>query len=94
MLTPQRVAHVDTRKVVRLYRHLRVPILGGVENMAYLRCPHCDHDITLFAPVEESDSVWAMGLEPLVRLPFASAELQRRSFEELAGAVVARVEKL
>jgi ATP-binding protein involved in chromosome partitioning len=94
VLTPQRVAHLDTRKVVQLYRHLRVPILGAVENMAYLRCPHCDEEIALFAPVDEAEGVWAMGLERLARVPFGSIEAQRRSFEELAAAVVARIGKL
>jgi ATP-binding protein involved in chromosome partitioning len=85
VLTPQRIAHVDTRKVVRLYRQLRIPVLGGVENMAFLRCPHCDAQTLLFPPVDHADSVWAMGIERLAQIPFAVGEPVAGERAELAA---------
>lgn len=46
--TPQAVAVADSRKSVTFSRRLGVPILGVVENMSGLRCPHCGHEIPVF----------------------------------------------
>ncbi|MCC7139663.1 MAG: Mrp/NBP35 family ATP-binding protein [Planctomycetes bacterium] len=39
--TPQDVALLDVRKAVGMFRTLKIPILGLVENMSYYACPHC-----------------------------------------------------
>jgi Mrp family chromosome partitioning ATPase len=46
--TPQNVALLDSRKAVGFSRQLNVPVIGIVENMSGMRCPHCDGDIDLF----------------------------------------------
>ncbi len=46
--TPQEVSVMDARKAVNFGRRLNVPVLGVIENMAGMRCPHCGKDITLF----------------------------------------------
>ena len=67
---PQDAAHLDAKKVVAMLREHDVPILGGVENMHELLCPHCHGDIELFPKVRASRAIWAMGIEPLAELPF------------------------
>ncbi len=39
--TPSDVSLEDARKAVNMFVQVRVPILGMVENMSYLECPHC-----------------------------------------------------
>ena len=46
--TPQDVALLDSRKTVVFSENLHVPVLGIVENMAGLACPHCGEEIDLF----------------------------------------------
>jgi ATP-binding protein involved in chromosome partitioning len=46
--TPQDVALLDSRKTVVFSEGLKVPVLGIIENMAGLHCPHCDKEIDLF----------------------------------------------
>ncbi len=46
--TPQDVALLDSRKAVRFSRMLGIPVMGIVENMSGLRCPHCGQEIPLF----------------------------------------------
>jgi len=46
--TPQEVALLDARKAVTFSRILKVPVLGIVENMSGLRCPHCGKLVELF----------------------------------------------
>jgi len=46
--TPQDVALLDSRKTVVFSENLHVPVLGIIENMAGLACPHCGEEIDLF----------------------------------------------
>jgi Mrp family chromosome partitioning ATPase len=47
--TPQEVALLDSRKCVNFAKKLNLPVLGIVENMSGMRCPHCDGQIPLFS---------------------------------------------
>ena len=46
--TPQKVALLDSRKCINFLKNLNIPILGIVENMSGLKCPHCGKNIDLF----------------------------------------------
>ncbi len=46
--TPQDVALLDSRKAVTFSRMLGIPVIGIVENMSGLICPHCHQEISLF----------------------------------------------
>jgi ATP-binding protein involved in chromosome partitioning len=50
--TPQRIALADVRRGIEMFKALEVPVLGIVENMAYMDCPHCGKRIDAF-PGEE-----------------------------------------
>jgi ATP-binding protein involved in chromosome partitioning len=54
---PQDAAHLDAQKLVSVLRDAGVPIIGAVENMSGLACPHCGERIEVFPPVDESRSV-------------------------------------
>ncbi len=47
--TPSDVSLEDARKAINMFEQVRVPILGLVENMSYLLCPHCDERIDVFS---------------------------------------------
>lgn len=66
---PQDAAHLDAKRVLEHLRTLRVRVLGGVENMSGLVCPHCGETIEVFAPVSDERSLWALGVERLATLP-------------------------
>jgi ATP-binding protein involved in chromosome partitioning len=46
--TPQAVALSDVRRSIAMFNEVRVPILGLIENMAGLDCPHCHKTIDLY----------------------------------------------
>lgn len=73
VVTPQDVAHLDARKVVSLLRTRGIEILGGVENMASLRCPDCDATIALFPPTSDDRTIWNDGVARLATIPFDEA---------------------
>ncbi len=47
--TPSDVSLEDARKAVHMFRQVRVEVLGIVENMSYLNCPHCHKRVDVFS---------------------------------------------
>lgn len=47
--TPQDVAISDVEKAVDMFRMVKVPVLGVIENMSTFICPHCDKETAIFA---------------------------------------------
>jgi ATP-binding protein involved in chromosome partitioning len=47
--TPSDVALQDARKAIEMFKQVKVDILGLVENMSYLVCPHCHEEIDVFS---------------------------------------------
>src|SRR5579875_2532814 len=47
--TPSDVALQDARKALEMFHQVNVPILGIVENMSHLVCPHCHQEIDIFS---------------------------------------------
>lgn len=66
---PQDVAHLDGRKVVDMLRAADVRIIGGVENMARLTCPHCGETVEVFPPAAPTRTIWADGVPQLASIP-------------------------
>ncbi|MEN3340834.1 MAG: ATP-binding protein involved in chromosome partitioning [Actinomycetota bacterium] len=54
---PQDAAHLDARKLLTMLRGAGVRVLGAVENMRGLRCPHCGELVDVFPPVAEERSI-------------------------------------
>ncbi|MES2209090.1 MAG: Mrp/NBP35 family ATP-binding protein [Chloroflexota bacterium] len=46
--TPQEVALLDVEKALAMFKRMSVPVIGIVENMSGLVCPHCEEIIDLF----------------------------------------------
>jgi ATP-binding protein involved in chromosome partitioning len=42
------VALADVRKAIEMFRQVNVEVLGVVENMSFLHCPHCQQRIDIF----------------------------------------------
>jgi ATP-binding protein involved in chromosome partitioning len=70
---PQDVSHLDARKVLTMLRDEGTPVVGGIENMSVLSCPHCGEDIDLFPRGPSERTIWAEGVPLLGRVPFGTA---------------------
>jgi ATP-binding protein involved in chromosome partitioning len=73
---PQDVAHLDGKKMLELLRDEDIRVLGGVENMAGLVCPHCGEVVEVFPQVRDGRSIWSLGVRPLARIPLDPAVAQ------------------
>jgi Mrp family chromosome partitioning ATPase len=69
VLTPQELAALIVKKAMNMARDLHVPLLGVVENMAYVACPHCGEKIELFGPSRVGRVAEEYGIPVLARLP-------------------------
>lgn len=67
--TPQDVALLDSRKAVNFAKQLNVPVVGIIENMSGLRCPHCGKQIDLFKVGGGEKAAKELGVPFLGRIP-------------------------
>jgi ATP-binding protein involved in chromosome partitioning len=88
--TPQKVALIDARKGLAMFRKVNVPVIGIVENMSTFVCPHCGETTDIFkkdggrrtAELLETAFLGAIPLDPKIVLggdagmPIAVAEPQ------------------
>ena len=79
--------------MLSLLRDAGVRVLGAVENMRGLRCPHCGETLDVFPPVAEERSL-LREVELLVSIPldpaFAKVNGIPPQFHELAELVEKR----
>jgi Mrp family chromosome partitioning ATPase/predicted Fe-Mo cluster-binding NifX family protein len=67
--TPQEISLADVRKSISFCRQVNMQILGVVENMSGLQCPHCGKEIELFKSRGGLSVAEKEGLKLLASLP-------------------------
>jgi ATP-binding protein involved in chromosome partitioning len=67
--TPQEVSLLDVEKALAMFKRMSVPVLGLVENMTALICPHCGEPIELFGRGGGERFAREHGLELLGGIP-------------------------
>ncbi|MDD4307421.1 MAG: Mrp/NBP35 family ATP-binding protein [Thermoplasmata archaeon] len=67
--TPQDVALLDSRKSVTFAKQLNMNVLGIIENMSGMKCPHCGKNIDLFKNGGGENAAKELGVNFLGRLP-------------------------
>jgi len=71
--TPQEVSLSDVRKSINFLQYAQANVLGVVENMSGLVCPHCNESIDLFKRGGGKDLAEKFGLEFLGAIPLDPA---------------------
>ena len=67
--SPQDLVKMVVGKAVNMANMMQVPVLGLVENMAYVECPHCGEKIYPFGPSRLQQTADAFEIEALGQLP-------------------------
>jgi ATP-binding protein involved in chromosome partitioning len=65
--TPQDLAQMDAERTLTLLTDNDVPVIGAVQNMASMTCPHCDQEIDMYG---QSSRLSDAGIPVLGRIPF------------------------
>jgi len=69
--TPQAVAQMDSMKAARFCNERGLPVLGAVENMAGIVCPHCSGEIHIYPDADLSAALTAVNVKSLGKVPLA-----------------------
>ena len=75
--TPQEISLADVRKSINFCRQVKMEILGIVENMSGLKCPHCGKSIDLFKTEGGQLTAKKEGLRLLASLPIEPEVVKR-----------------
>ena len=67
--TPQQVSLADSRRAVRMYQKLSIPVLGLVENMSFYECTNCHHQADIFGHGGGEQVAQQINIPFLGRLP-------------------------
>ncbi|ADY73612.1 ATPase-like, ParA/MinD [Desulfurobacterium thermolithotrophum DSM 11699] len=74
--TPQEVSLLDTRKSISFAKMMNVPVIGIVENMSGLICPHCGKEIEIFKKGGGENAAKELGVPFLGRIPIEPAVVE------------------
>jgi len=71
--TPQDLVSMIVAKAVKMANMMHIPVLGFVENYAYLQCPDCGKKINVFGKSHLEEVAAKFDLPILARLPIDPA---------------------
>ncbi len=69
----QQLALNDVVKTINMYKNLKIPILGVIENMSNYTCPHCAHNSVIFGDRVLAEWASTKKLEVLANIPLDKA---------------------
>ena len=67
--TPSKLVSMVVGKAINMAKQVNKPIVGLIENMAYVKCDECGHDIQIYSNDETSATASKYELEVLGKLP-------------------------
>ena len=67
--SPQELVSMIVQKAVNMAKMMNIPVLGLVENMAYVQCPHCDEKIYPYGQGNTAKAAMEAGLPLMGQLP-------------------------
>ncbi|MCR5630960.1 Mrp/NBP35 family ATP-binding protein [Lancefieldella rimae] len=67
--SPQDLVQMVVGKAVKMANMMDIRVLGLVENMGYVQCPHCNQRIEPFGPSRLEDTAASFGISALGQLP-------------------------
>lgn len=84
--SPQQLVRVIVEKAVNMANIMKIPVLGLVENMSYVKCPDCSKKIKIFGESNIDNIAKDFDLKVLARLPISreiSVSIDNGEVEEL-----------
>lgn len=89
--SPQDLVSMIVNKAVKMTKEMDIPVLGVVENMSYLVCPHCGERVEVFGKSQIHDIAKEQGLEVLAQLPIdanMAAQIDRGRVEDVPEGLI------
>ena len=70
--SPQDLVSTIVEKAIKMANMMNIPIVGIVENYAYIKCPKCDEKIELFGKSKAQEKAKQYGIKHYISLPLDS----------------------
>ena len=67
--TPQDMVSMIVAKAINMTKTMKIPVLGIIENMSYVKCPTCEDKINIFEDNNHNEYLERMELRLLAQLP-------------------------
>ena len=67
--TPQELVEMIVEKAINMAAMMNINVLGIVENMSYMKCPHCGEPINIFGDSKIEQYAASHGIDVLGKLP-------------------------
>jgi Mrp family chromosome partitioning ATPase len=96
---PQDMVSMIVTKAINMCKRLNVEVLGIIENMSYIQCPHCDEKIRVFESEGIDSFIQENDVDLLAELPINGSIIQlnrlnddiKKVFDEIAIKVVNKI---
>ena len=92
--SPQDLVSMIVEKAVGMAKLMAKPVLGIVENMSYVECPHCGEHIAVFGESHVEEIAAKEGLKVIAKLPINpdyAAFADRGQFEYVDTAAISGI---
>ena len=83
--TPQPMVSMIVTKAIKMLKQMDIPVLGVIENMAYINCPDCGKKINIYSENDTEKFIADNDIELLGELPMVPAISNIRLDEELSA---------
>lgn len=67
--SPQDLVSMVVSKSINMAKMMYIPMVGVVENMAYIKCPNCDEKIRIYGDDDSIKNIEKQGVKVLAELP-------------------------
>lgn len=67
--SPQELVSMVVSKSMNMAKMMFIPMVGVVENMSYIKCPHCDEKIRIYGNEHSIETIEKQGVKVLAELP-------------------------
>lgn len=71
--SPQQLVRVIVEKAVKMANEMKIPVIGLVENMSYVKCPDCGKEIKIFGESNINGIAKDYHIPVLARIPIEQA---------------------
>lgn len=71
--SPQELVSMIVTKAVKMANMMNIPILGIIENMSYLECDQCQHQMKIFGESNVDKIAMEYGIDVLAKVPLDPA---------------------
>ena len=69
VMTPQNIVISDVVRAIVMAKEMNIPVIGIVENMSFVECPHCNEKIEVFGSSKVDAIAEKYGIKSIARLP-------------------------